>query len=286
MPNHLPCQPSVRMQPVFRFAPSPNGRLHLGHAYSAQLNADWAHAMNGRFLMRLEDIDTTRCTPALAQHCLDDLAWLGLTWETPVRVQSEHLSDYHARLEQLRAQGLIYPCFCSRAAMKARSVSRDPDGAPIYPGICRGLHEPDLSRPHSWRLDMQRALRATSGPYAYKRMKTLQGPVETVVAKPARWGDAVLGRKDIGVSYHIAVVTDDALQKVTHVVRGQDLEAATDLHVLLQALLRLPTPIYYHHALLREAEGDKLSKSKGSETLDDLRQNGATPADVRAMLTP
>lgn len=283
MPNHTPCQPTSCMNPTFRFAPSPNGRLHLGHAYSALLNVSYAKAMGGRLLLRLEDIDTTRCTAALAQHCLADLAWLEVPLEMPVRVQSEHVGDYHAKLEQLRAQGLLYPCFCSRAAMKARSIARDPDGAPLYPGICRGLHDPDLSKPHSWRLDMTRALAAVSGPHCYTRfdLQTQQ----SVTASPARWGDAILARKDIGVSYHIAVVTDDALQKVTHIVRGQDLEAATDLHVLLQALLKLPTPKYHHHALLRGTEGDKLSKSKGSESLDDLRAAGATPADIRRMLS-
>lgn len=284
MPNGIPCQHVARMTPVFRFAPSPNGRLHLGHAYSAIMNADMAASLGGRFLLRMEDIDTIRCTAALAQHCLEDLAWLGLTWETPVRVQSEHLADYHAALEKLRARGLLYPCFCSRAAMKARSVARDPDGAPIYPGTCRNLHDPDLSRPHSWRLDMTKALAAVSGPHRYTRF-SIDGE-KSVSANPARWGDAVLARKDIGVSYHIAVVIDDALQGVTHIVRGQDLEAATDLHVLLQALLKLPTPKYHHHALLRAPEGEKLSKSKGSETLADMRAGGATPADIRALLTP
>ncbi len=270
------------MTPVLRFAPSPNGRLHLGHAYSAVLNANWARTLGGRFLLRLEDIDRERCTPALAQHCLDDLAWLGLTWETPVRVQSEHLGDYAAKLDELRAAGLIYPCFCSRTEIEAASTQRDPDGAPIYPGTCRALKNHDLSKPHSWRLDMQRALAAAPGPHHYTSFDLVNE--ETVAADPARWGDVVLARKDIGTSYHIAVVTDDALQNITHILRGQDLEAATDLHVLLQRLLRLPTPKYHHHALLRAPEGDKLSKSKGSETLNDLRANGATPESIRALV--
>lgn len=271
------------MQPVFRFAPSPNGRLHLGHAYSALLNAQWAQQMHGRFLLRLEDIDSTRCTPALAQHCLDDLAWLGIAWEMPVRVQSAHRDDYHAKLAALRARGLLYPCFCSRRAIEAASTARDPDGAPLYPGTCRGLQHPDLNTPHSWRLDMPRALQAAPGPHRYTRL-AFPDQEETVIADPARWGDAVLARKDIGVSYHIAVVTDDALQGITHIVRGQDLEAATDLHVLLQALLGVPTPKYHHHALLRAPQGDKLSKSKGSEALADLRAAGTTPQQVRALL--
>lgn len=272
------------MTTIFRFAPSPNGRLHLGHALSAWLNATLAERLGGRFLLRIEDIDSTRCTPALAQYCYDDLAWLGLTWEMPVRVQSEHLSDYHAKLAELRTKGLLYPCFCSRSEIEAASTARDPDGAPLYPGTCRGLKNPDLSKPHSWRLDMHQALTASPSPHAYTRFNTDMAE-EMVQAQPSRWGDAVLARKDIGISYHIAVVTDDALQGITHVVRGQDLEAATDLHVLLQALLGLPTPHYHHHALLRAPEGEKLSKSKGSETLADLRTAGATPESMRALFS-
>ena len=269
---------------IFRFAPSPNGRLHLGHAYSAWLNEQAAMATGGRFLLRLEDIDATRCTEALVQHCINDLSWLGLAWEQPVRVQSEHLGDYHAALADLRARGLLYPCFCSRSEIESSSTARDPDGAPLYPGTCKGLTAPDLARPHSWRLDMAAALAAAPGQHHYTRFALPGMKEDRITADPARWGDAVLGRKDIGVSYHIAVVVDDALQGVTHIIRGQDLEAATDLHVLLQALLGLPTPRYHHHALLRAPEGDKLSKSKGSETLDDLRASGATPASIRALL--
>lgn len=272
------------MRPVFRFAPSPNGRLHLGHAYSAVLNARLAAAIGGRVLLRLEDIDSTRCTAALAQHCLDDLAWLGLAWETPIRVQSHHLGDYHATLNALRAQGLLYPCFCTRSDIEAASTARDPDGAPLYPGTCRDLKNPDLTKPHGWRLDMARALAASPGPHHYTRFDRHMNE-ETVATNPARWGDIVLARKDIGTSYHVAVVTDDALQNVTHIVRGQDLEAATDLHVQLQALLKLPTPKYHHHALLRAPEGEKLAKSKGSESLGDLRAAGASPADIHAMLS-
>lgn len=283
MPKSFPCQPVARMTPVFRFAPSPNGRLHLGHAYSAILNAEWAGRLGGRFLLRLEDIDTTRCTAILARHCLDDLAWLGLTWETPVRVQSEHMGDYRAALDTLRGQGLLYPCFCSRSQIESASLARDPDGAPIYPGTCRGLPNPDLIQPHSWRLDMERALGHAPGPHHFTRIDTAMNE-QAVATDPSRWGDAVLARKDIGVSYHLAVVTDDALQGITHVVRGNDLAAATDLHVLLQKLLGLPTPHYHHHALLRAAEGDKLAKSKESESLDDLRRAGLSPADIRAMI--
>lgn len=269
------------MPPVFRFAPSPNGRLHLGHAYSALLNATLAKEMGGRFLLRIEDIDTTRCTSELTQHCLEDLRWLGLQWEAPVRVQSRHFDDYQRGLQQLKARGLVYPCLCTRSEIAAHSTATDPDGAPIYPGTCRGLRSPDMSKPHSWRIDMQKALAATPGPHRYETFLPQQRTVQT---DPARWGDAILARKETPTSYHLSVVVDDALQGITHVVRGQDLEAATDLHVLLQALLGLPTPLYYHHALLREPEGEKLSKSKGSETLADLRARGMRAEEVLTFL--
>lgn len=268
------------MTPVFRFAPSPNGRLHLGHAYSALLNAQFASSMHGRLLLRLEDIDTTRCTPELVQHCYDDLRWLGLPWEEPVRVQSQHFADYAAALDILKNRGLLYPCFCSRSDIAAASTHTDPDGAPLYPGTCRTRDDADrLHEPHAWRLNMAKALKAAPGPHHYTRFVRQ----DTVAANPARWGDVVLARKDTPTSYHLSVVVDDALQGVTHVVRGEDLEAATDLHVLLQALLALPTPHYHHHGLLREAAGEKLSKSKGSESLADLRMRGLTAEDVRAM---
>lgn len=268
------------MQPIFRFAPSPNGRLHLGHVYSALQNEKLAREMGGRFLLRLEDIDTTRCTPALAQHCLDDLHWLGLNWEEPVRVQSQHFDDYDAALDKLKACGLLYPCFCSRTEIATASTATDPDGSPIYPGTCRGHDNSHrMHESHSWRLDMAAALRAVPGPYHYQRFL----PEAQVTADPARWGDAILARKETPTSYHLSVVVDDALQGITHIVRGQDLEAATDLHVLLQALLGLPSPHYHHHALLREKAGEKLSKSKGSETIDDLRTRGLSPAQVCAL---
>lgn len=268
------------MQPTFRFAPSPNGRLHLGHVYSALLNDKLARDMGGCFLLRMEDIDTTRCTPELAQHCLDDLHWLGLRWEEPVRVQSQHFGDYNAALETLKAQGLVYPCFCSRTEIAAASTATDPDGAPVYPGTCCGRENAHrMHEPHSWRLDMAAALKAAPGPHHYPRFL----PDAVVTTDPARWGDAILARKETPTSYHLSVVIDDALQGITHVVRGQDLEAATDLHVLLQALLKLPTPHYHHHALLREAAGEKLSKSKGSETIADLRARGLSPAQVRVL---
>jgi len=282
-------------QPVFRFAPSPNGRLHLGHAYSALLNADLARRWGGRFLLRIEDIDITRCRPEYEQAVYEDLAWLGLAWEQPVRRQSDHFETYLASFAPVKGRGLAYPCFCSRndiaraVARQEEAWPRDPDGAPLYPGTCRGLPAAvaadRIARgvPHAWRLDGTAALRQAPGPHLYVRFD-LDGGTEPVTADPARWGDAVIVRKEIPTSYHLAVVVDDALQGVTHVVRGTDLEAATDLHVLLQALLGLPTPLYHHHALFRDSEGDKLSKSARSESLADLRARGVSAEAIRRQL--
>jgi len=286
-------------QPVFRFAPSPNGRLHLGHAYSALLNADLAESLHGRFLVRIEDIDVMRCRPELERGILDDLAWLGLTWERPVRRQSEHFDDYRARAALLRQRGFLYPCFCSRrdvAAAVAQSEAktgqawpRDPDGAPLYPGSCRALPPVAAERriaagqPFSLRLAHREALASTPGPFRYQRFDR-DGRESIVTARPERWGDALIARKEIPTSYHLSVVVDDDLQGVTHVVRGADLETATDLHVLLQVLIGAPTPLYHHHGLVRDPAGEKLSKSLGSETLLDLRERGVTPAAIRQRL--
>jgi glutamyl-Q tRNA(Asp) synthetase len=268
--SHGTTQEQGMSVPVFRFAPSPNGALHLGHAYSALLNARMARDAGGRFLVRIEDIDTIRCTPALVRQALEDLAWLGLAWEEPVRIQSRHSADYHAMQRRLADMGLLYPCFCSRKNIEAHATGvADPEGQPLYPQTCRRLSAADIAErlargePHALRLDMAVA---TSDPAALA------------------WGDVVLARKDIGTSYHIAVVTDDALQGVTHVVRGRDLEPATAIHTLLQKLLGLPTPHYHHHALITDRAGAKLSKSRGSRALRALRDEGATPEAVRRSL--
>ena len=298
MHSFFPTQALVT-KPVFRFAPSPNGRLHLGHAYSALLNADFARRLDGRLLLRIEDIDTTRCRPEFEAAIHEDLAWLGLAWEQPVRRQSEHFDDYRAAFQRLKGRGLVYPCFCSRrdiaTAVTCREVEagqpwpRDPDGAPLYSGTCRILSLPEIERriaagePHAWRLDQVALQRLMLGPYSYGRFDR-EGREERVVTDPWRWGDAVIVRKDTPTSYHLSVVVDDALQGVTHVVRGQDLEAATDLHVLLQAILRLPTPRYHHHGLLLDPEGDKLAKSRQSQSLAELRAAGVTPQDIRQRL--
>lgn len=278
--------------PVLRFAPSPNGRLHLGHAYSALLNADLARRLGGRFIVRIEDIDTVRCTPELTRACLDDLAWLGLDWERPERRQSAHFADYGAALAKLDGLGLIYPCFCSRREIEAAAGPqgpRQPDGGLIYPGTCRDLPAEEgrarmaSGAPYALRLHMTRALRLAPPPFAYRRF-AFDGGEEEVAADPAAWGDIVLARKETPTSYHLSVVVDDALQGVTHVVRGADLEAATDIHVLLQRLLGLPSPLYHHHALIADAGGDKLAKSRGSRSLADLRAAGIGAADIRRQL--
>lgn len=286
-------------QPVLRFAPSPNGRLHLGHAYSALLNAEFARAWGGRFLLRIEDIDATRCRPEFADAVEEDLGWLGLAWEQPVRRQSEHFAEYRAAFEPLKQRRLAYPCFCTRAQIATAIAQRDgesgvpsshdPDGAPFYPGTCRALPGATAQariaagERHAWRLAMDTA-RAQAGPDApYLRVDRERCEAE-VTTRPARWGDAVIVRKEVPTSYHLAVVVDDAGQGVTHVVRGADLDAATDIHVLLQRLLGLPTPRYHHHDLIREEGGLKLSKSTGSTSLADLRGRGATPADIRRAL--
>lgn len=254
-------------QHVFRFAPSPNGRLHLGHAYSALLNEKMAREARGRLLLRLEDIDTTRCTDALVQACVDDLDWLGIAFEPHPRRQSRHMQDYRKALDQLQAMGLLYPCTCTRSDLaRLKDRPRDPDGQPLYDGHCR-IHGTGTS-PAALRLDMAKAT-------------ALAGPLQR---DPSIWGDVILARKDIGTSYHISVVVDDALQGVTHVVRGKDLEHATSIHLLLQALLGLPHPAYHHHDLIRHETGRKLAKSAADTSLAELRQQGATPGDIRRLL--
>ncbi|HVZ14090.1 MAG TPA: tRNA glutamyl-Q(34) synthetase GluQRS [Bauldia sp.] len=277
------------MQPVFRFAPSPNGELHLGHAFSALTDYAQCQAADGRFLLRIEDIDRGRCRPEYEHGIYRDLAWLGLTWEEPVRRQSEHGAEYRKAINALRERGLVYPAFLSRAELATMTADpgwpRDPDGAPLYPDSERKrLSAADIAartaagQPHTLRLDMTRAIEAV-GATAWH--EDTEG---TVVADPAAWGDVILARRDAEASYHLAVVVDDDAQGVTNVVRGRDLYYATAVHVVLQRLLGLPTPRYHHHRLITDAAGRKLSKSDRDTSLRALREGGATPADIRRMV--
>lgn len=282
-------------QPVFRFAPSPNGYLHLGHAYSALLNFDLSCQRGGRFLLRIEDIDATRCRPEFETAIYEDLAWLGLSWETPVRRQSEHFSRYQGAVEALSAQGLIYPSFESRAEIASLVAQReargpwprDPDGAPLYPGIGKSQPAEQQAQliaqgsPYALRLDMQAAL-ARSKQLAWREDGAGPGGEDGIVsAAPQVWGDVILARKETPTSYHLSVVVDDALQGVTDVVRGRDLFWSTSVHVLLQQLLGIPQPAYRHHRLVEDASGHKLSKLTQATALRELRRQGATPADIR-----
>jgi glutamyl-Q tRNA(Asp) synthetase len=286
--------------PVFRFAPSPNGYLHLGHACSALKNFDLARAAGGRFLLRIEDIDATRCRPEFEAAIYEDLAWLGLSWETPVRRQSEHFARYREAIEKLSAQGLIYPSFESRTEIArlvaqkeaAASWPRDPDGAPLYPGVAKQLAPEERARliesgvPYALRLDME-AARAQAKDLGWTEFgEGPDGARGTVTARPEGWGDVILARKEIPTSYHLSVVIDDALQGVTDVVRGRDLFWSTSVHRLLQSLLGLPQPVYRHHPLITDVSGQKLSKSTGATALRELRGAGATPADIRQRVQP
>jgi glutamyl-Q tRNA(Asp) synthetase len=287
------------MPPVFRFAPSPNGYLHLGHALSAILNFEAARDSGGRFLLRVEDIDATRCRPEYEAAIYEDLAWLGLAWEQPVRRQSDHLDDYRAAVERLSRANLLYPAFESRSELnrlvaareKIAPWPRDPDGAPLYAGNARALPPAERVRlieqrmPFALRLDLGAVLGRLAAPLTWQ--ETGHGPAGetgTVTAHPEAWGDVILARKETPTSYHLSVVIDDALQGITHVVRGEDLFWATSVHRLLQDLLGLPPPVYRHHRLVRDSGGRKLAKSTRSTALRELRAVGVTPVEVRARL--
>ena len=284
--------------PVFRFAPSPNGYLHLGHAYSALKNFDSAQHAGGRFLLRVEDIDTTRCRPEFEAAIYEDLGWLGIAWESPVRRQSEHLADYRQAVEKLIAGGLVYPSFETRGEI-ARLVAqreaaapwpRDPDGMPLYPGAAK-LLAPDAraqriesAAPYALRLDMAAAC-ARAGELGWvEHGRGPDGETGMVAGRPQAWGDVIVARKETPTSYHLAVVIDDALQGVTEVVRGVDLFWSTSVHGVLQVLLGLPAPAYRHHRLLLDGEGRKLSKSTQATGLRELRAAGATPTDIRRLV--
>jgi glutamyl-Q tRNA(Asp) synthetase len=264
---------------VTRFAPSPTGFLHLGHAFSAWTAFSRARQAGGQFLLRLEDIDATRCKPEYAAAILEDLAWLGIAWDGEVRVQSAHLAEYAAALELLAGRGLLYPCFCSRSdILRAQSAPHGTAG--VYPGTCRALSAAERRRRiesgalYALRLDMSRALQ---GAPALRFFEEGTGWVE---AEPGRSGDAILARRDVPTSYHLCVVYDDALQGVTHVIRGEDLADATHVHVLLQHLLGWPAPVYAHHRLLTDAGGRRLAKRDFAATLRSMREAGESAESV------
>ena len=276
-------------QPVYRFAPSPNGFLHLGHAYSALTCFNRARRVAGRFLLRVEDIDIGRSRPEFEAAIYEDLPWLGIDWEEPVRRQSEHFDDYRAAADRLQELGLLYHCFATRREIADVVANRpdwprDPDGAPLYPGLWKGAGAAAIGEVHSttgppaMRLDMAAALAAIGGPVHWRE------DGELVTADPAAWGDVVILRKDVPASYHLAVTVDDHLQGVTHVVRGRDLYHATAVHRVLQMLLGFEAHDYFHHRLIEADDGRKLSKSAGDRSIRALRQEGASPQDIRRLL--
>jgi glutamyl-Q tRNA(Asp) synthetase len=272
--------------PVYRFAPSPNGELHLGHAYSALFTAEAAAHAGGIFLLRIEDIDHGRCRPQFAAQIFADLSWLGLRWVEPVRFQSEHMDDYRAARDRLLQIGVLYPCFCSRRDVMASAAAFDPEGNPLYPGTCRALSRSERQRriasgaPYHLRIDMGQALARLASPLSFREISSGRD----IIADPRPWGDVVLIRKDIGTSYHLSVVVDDALQSVTHVTRGMDLFAATHVHRLLQALLEFPAPLYHHHRLITDGAGRKLAKSLCDPSLRALREAGVAAGEIRREL--
>ena len=278
-------------KPIFRFAPSPNGYLHLGQAYSALFTDHWAKLLGGTFLLRVEDIDPVRSKPMFVEAIFEDLDWLGLKWAQPVLMQSSRFDLYEAAAGQLAEMGLLYPCFCSRSQIRQNSNDNfDPDGAPVYGGTCKSLSGKESSarmgagEAVQYRLNMEKALGKTGMLTFTTCQPTPADRPQIRYAHPQRWGDIVIQRKGTPTSYHLSVVVDDAAQGISHVTRGRDLEAATDIHVLLQFLLGLASPIYTFHRLIGDGDGVKLSKSKGAASLRDLRQEGWTAQAVRTHL--
>jgi glutamyl-Q tRNA(Asp) synthetase len=286
---------------VTRFAPSPNGDLHLGHGLSAITGFELARRQHGRFLVRIEDIDLERTGEGYVSHIFEDLDWLGLHWEKPVLRQSNRFGAYRVAAAHLLDRGLLYPCFATRSDIEAATTVRpwggaDPDGAPLYPGLYRNVtaqecvRRKEAGQRYCLRINMDRALEAAASildgePLTFFEWSGDFGTTPTLVAAdPARWGDAVIVRKDAPASYHLAVVLDDAAQGITHVTRGRDLFAATDLHRLLQVLLGLPAPVYHHHRLILDPTGRKLSKTLRDRTLRTLRAEGSTPADIHRLI--
>jgi glutamyl-Q tRNA(Asp) synthetase len=285
-------------RPVLRFAPSPNGELHLGHALSALTGFDMAAKLGGRFLLRIEDIDTTRSREEYVSQIFEDLRWLGITWEEPVLRQSEHFTTYSAASDWLLKLGLLYPCFATRAeigeATEIFPTALDPDGTPLYPGLHKNLPKEEVAarlardEPFALRLNMDRALDALEGITGARHITFTEldehGHPQRIEMNPADWGDAVIVRKDVPTSYHLAVTIDDARQGVTHVTRGRDLYPATSLQRLLQVVLGVSEPVYHHHPLLTDADGRKLSKSARDTSLRELRAAGLDALQIRHRL--
>ncbi|MFK5980752.1 MAG: tRNA glutamyl-Q(34) synthetase GluQRS [Rhizobiaceae bacterium] len=280
-------------QPIFRFAPSPNGKLHLGHAYSALLNQKLAREAGGKLLLRIEDIDRVRCTLKLEAQMLDDLKWLGIEWDEEPTRQSDNFDIYSNTLKKLRDAGLVYPGFMSRGEVNktineiertGKIWPRDPDGTPHYPTHDKNMSEKQRAErlgsrpPNSFRLDMSKALKTLTGKLHWQEKDTV------IEADPQAWGDVVLARGDVPTSYHLACVLDDAAQNITHIVRGTDLYFATAIHRLLQELLNLEEPHYHHHSLILDEDGQKLSKSRKDTSLSDLRELGKSPNDIKKLI--
>ena len=281
--------------PVFRFAPSPTGLLHLGHAFSALYAFNAARAAGGKFLLRIEDIDHTRCRSEYVSQIFDDLSWLGLKWDEPVRHQSRHMADYAAALEKLEALGVTYRCLASRNEIRAEverttgldAARRDPDGALIYPGMYRHMDAVKFNRlmvpgkAACIRLDMARAINLAGKTLTFQEKGSgPQGERGEVVCRPEAWGDVIIARKETPTSYHLSVVVDDAVQGISEVTRGQDVFHATSIHRLLQTLLQLPEPVYNHHRLIRDDSGRRLSKSAADKSLKALREEGFGPEEL------
>lgn len=296
--------PSLTPLATTRFAPSPNGKLHLGHAFSALYAAKTAEELGGKFLVRIEDIDVGRCREEFVTGIYEDLAWLGLSWETPVRRQSEHFTAYEAALKKLRDLNVVYPCFATRREIEQTIIEsgigldrwpRDPDGALLYPGIYKDLNASERStllwegRSYAWRLDTGKATALATEKHGrpitfIEEEGNPRGETGEQKIRPDLFGDVIIARKDVPTSYHLSVVVDDALQNITHVTRGLDLFPATYIHRVLQILLDLPEPRYRHHRLITDETGRRLSKSAKDMGLQDLREAGKSPADIQRMI--
>jgi len=285
---------STQTAPVLRFAPSPNGFLHLGHAFSALVTDSLAKRLGGTWLLRIENIDQNRSRPEFIEAIYQDLTWLGLNWPKPVLLQSTRLEEYQEATDRLKKINVLYPCFCTRKQIQENArnketanIDKDPDGALLYPGTCKNLRLKEIEQklnakiPVQYRLHMEKAI-DLSGPLNFKQLHSENSmEIAPIDCHPERWGDVVIQRKDTPTSYHLSVVLDDAMQKITHVTRGNDLLAATDVHRVLQSLLGLPQPIYFHHKLINDFQQQKLAKSKGSASLRDLKLAGVSADELR-----